>query len=260
MEAAFFSWENYQVALMFYLMLFSMGLRIVVGRALRLVPEIRQMQDLNRETAEKRRQEWPDYDAVQKFGLWALPFYLLFFFGVIPFFLTAEAQPWWHIPLDAFVILMVYDFVYYLAHRFVFHGGGPLVWMHAVHHRQKNPCKKDAAYIHPLESILGLGLFAFSVACAGLLLGDFHVVTMLIALTVFGLANMQNHTLFESDYFPFRYMFYISKMHHVHHSRFSAGNFATISLFYDWLFGTYDTGEGWGKNRRKLAGQASVSQ
>jgi sterol desaturase/sphingolipid hydroxylase (fatty acid hydroxylase superfamily) len=45
----------------------------------------------------------------------------------------------------------------------------------------------------------------------------------------------------------------MSDMHHVHHARFIGGNFATISLFYDWLFGTYDTGDGWGKRKRPNA-------
>ena len=40
-------------------------------------------------------------------------------------------------------------------------------------------------------------------------------------------------------------MNYISKMHHNHHVRFTGGNFATISLIYDWMFGTLDRGEGY---------------
>lgn len=251
MEIPFFSIENYQIKLMFYVMLLMIVIRMTAGKLIGLLPEFRQMKELNRRTAEQRKAEWPDYVKVQRHGMWALPFMLLYFFGVFPFFLTAEPQPWWQIPLDAFVVLMVYDLVYYVTHRFVFHGSGPLVWMHAVHHRQKNPCQKDAAYIHPLESIIGLGLLMVSVASVGLVLGDFHVVTMILIMILFGLTNGLNHTLFESNYFPFRYIHYISKMHHVHHKRFSSGNFATITLLYDWMFGTYDSGDGWGKNRKQ---------
>ncbi len=62
--------------------------------------------------------------------------------------------------------------------------------------------------------------------------------------------NNHNHDLWEEHHFPFKYLSYTSKMHHNHHARFTGGNFATISLFYDWLFGSYDTGNGWGKFKR----------
>lgn len=258
MESAFFSFENYQFKLMLYLTVASMALQVMGARLLRLVPEFRQLQDLNREAAEKRRQNWPGYDAVQRHGIiWALPFNILFFFGVFPFFLTEAPQPWWNMLLDIFAVLMFYDLIYYFTHRFVFHDGGPLVWMHAVHHQQKNPCRKDSSYIHPLESVIGLALFTISVALPGLLLGDLHWLSLLVCLLAFGVINTHNHALMETDYFPFRFLKYISDMHHVHHLRFSSGNFATITLFYDWLFGTYDTGEGWGRSRQKTreAGQ-----
>jgi hypothetical protein len=29
------------------------------------------------------------------------------------------------------------------------------------------------------------------------------------------------------------------------HARFTGGNFATVSLLYDWMFGTLDTGKGY---------------
>ena len=34
-------------------------------------------------------------------------------------------------------------------------------------------------------------------------------------------------------------------MHHNHHARFTGGYFATISLLYDWMFGTLDNGDGY---------------
>jgi sterol desaturase/sphingolipid hydroxylase (fatty acid hydroxylase superfamily) len=32
-------------------------------------------------------------------------------------------------------------------------------------------------------------------------------------------------------------------MHHNHHARFTGGNYATITLLYDWMFGTLDGGD-----------------
>ena len=255
MEEAFFSFENYQLKLMMYVLVSFVAIHVLGGKLLRLVPEIRQLQDLNRATAEDRKKNWSDYNVIQKKGvMWAVPFNFAFFFGVFPLFLTADSQPWWSMLLDIFAILMFYDFIYYITHRFAFHDGGPLVWMHAVHHRQKNPCRKDSSYIHPLESIIGLGLFTASVGLMGLLMGDFHWLTLLASILAFGVINIQNHALMEANYFPFRYLKYISDMHHVHHTRFVSGNFATISLFYDWLFGTYDTGNGWRKDDKKSKG------
>lgn len=78
----------------------------------------------------------------------------------------------------------VLRFFYYLVHRFLFHDegfiGGPLIWVHAVHHRQHNPGRGDSSYIHPLEAALGLGLYAASIFVPSRLMGEFHVVTIVI--------------------------------------------------------------------------------
>ena len=41
-------------------------------------------------------------------------------------------------------------------------------------------------------------------------------------------------------YFPFRTLSWITAKHHVHHENMHKGNYATITLFYDKLFGTFD--------------------
>jgi sterol desaturase/sphingolipid hydroxylase (fatty acid hydroxylase superfamily) len=180
---------------------------------------------------------------------WA-PLSLLVIFGaVMPFCLTLATQPWWKVALDCSVILMVYDFAYYLTHRFLFHDsaflGGPLKWMHAVHHRQHNPCRRDSSYIHPLEVAIGLGLFAGTILVLSLVMGRFQVATLVVSWFAFSEINVHNHTLWEADHFPFKYLNYASKMHHNHHAKFTGGNFATISLLYDWMFGTLDNGDGY---------------
>ena len=161
--------------------------------------------------------------------------------------------------LDIFIILMFYDFFYYLTHRFLFHNGGflggPLMWVHAVHHQQKNPCRQDSSYIHPLEVAIGLGLFAGSILVLSLILGEFHVVTIILSWTLFSEINLHNHDLWEEQRFPWKYLSYMSKMHHNHHARFTGGNFATISLLYDWMFGTYDRGNGYKKLKQDQAQQ-----
>ena len=57
--------------------------------------------------------------------------------------------------LDIFIILMFYDFFYYLAHRFWFHGNGAMRKIHAVHHQARNPTYLDAHYVHPMRNFRG---------------------------------------------------------------------------------------------------------
>lgn len=228
-----------------------------VGRYLLLLsPAMRQTRELNQEAARERvkRSYYPPIQKRSKF--WGLMTQLVVFLLVIPFSVTLAPQPWWEILLDIFIILMVYDFFYYLVHRFLFHDGplgAPLKWVHAVHHQMKNPCRKDSAYLHPIETCLGIALYAATIGVLAIIMGEFHIVSTIVTFVAFSAINQHNHDLMEVDRFPFRYLKYMSDMHHVHHARFIGGNFATISLFYDWLFGTYDTGAGWGKHRHKNA-------
>ncbi|MBW8754192.1 MAG: sterol desaturase family protein [Sphingomonadales bacterium] len=227
----------------------------LAGRIFRLIPAFGASHRLNSETL-RQKMERPAYADNQRWNRKWGGIYIVLFFGlVIPFTLTAQPQSWSKMLLDIVVILFVYDFFYYLMHRFLFHDssflGGPLKWMHAVHHRQHNPCRQDSSYIHPLEVGLGLGLFVMTIFGLSFLLGNFSVVTFVITWMAFSQINLHNHTLWEADHFPFQYMSYLSRMHHNHHARFTGGNFATISLLYDWMFGTLDHGRGLRPESRK---------
>jgi sterol desaturase/sphingolipid hydroxylase (fatty acid hydroxylase superfamily) len=220
----------------------------LVGKyAFALIPTFRAAGRLNRETFQKKMEK-PSYAANQMWNRkWSLLYLVVIFGMVLPFCLTLAPVPWLNVLLDIAVILMVYDFVYYLTHRFLFHDGGPfngpLMWMHAVHHRQHNPCKNDSSYIHPLEIAIGLGLYVATIFVLSRFMGSFHVVTIVITWIAFSEINLHNHNLWESDRFGFRYLNYLSKMHHNHHARFTGGNYATITLLYDWMFGTLDGGD-----------------
>lgn len=256
MDMSLLASETYQWKLSLLAMILSLGIPPLLAPLLRLIPVFRKTHQRNRAAATERLKRGfyrPIQNRSKRSGLTA---YLLLFLLILPFTITAGAQPWWQIPRDVVVILMVYDFFYYLTHRFLFHDGGygpgPLMWVHAVHHQNKNPCRMDSNHLHPAETFIGVGLYSATIGLLGWLMGDFHVVTIVITVIAFSEINLHNHDLFESeDRFPYRYLRYASYMHHVHHARFTAGNFATITLLYDWLFGTYDTGQGW--NRPKPA-------
>ena len=252
MDSSLFSsiLEHYQWLLSLYAAVGIMAVTVIGKRVLLLIPAIRQTQALNKQAAQERitRSFYPPVQ--KKVRVWGLLTDVVIFALVLPFCLTLEAQPWWKFLLDVFVILMVYDFFYYLTHRFLFHDGplgGPLIWVHAVHHQQRNPCRMDSSYLHPLEPVMGLALYAGTIAALAAVMGPFHVATIVITWVAFSEINLHNHDLMEVDRSPYKYLKYMSFMHHVHHARFTAGNFATISLFYDWLFGTYDTGAGYKK-------------
>ncbi len=246
-------WENYQIKLSLITMAGIFLIPLVTRHIYNLIPAFASADKLNRDTF-KTKMAKPAYAANQKWNRkWAGLFIVIIFAGIIPFVLTPEMPVWWNLLLDCFVILMVYDFVYYLTHRFAFHQSawfdGPLTWMHAVHHRQHNPCRGDSSYIHPLEVAIGLGLYVFTIFGLSFLMGNFSVPTVIVTWIVFQTVNLHNHDLWETDRFPFRYWHHLAKMHHHHHARFTGGNYATISLLYDWMFGTLD----YGNTARKAA-------
>lgn len=213
-----------------------------LGRLLALNPTFKAAQQAN-QAAFTAKMAKPHYAANQNWNRkWSLAFLLVIFGMILPFCLTLETKAWWLMALDIFVILMVYDFFYYLVHRFLFHGA--LTWVHSVHHRQHNPCRWDSSYIHPIEVAIGLGLYIATIFVLSRFMGNFHVATIIITWVAFTEINLHNHDLWKADRFPFRHLNYMAQMHHNHHATFSGGNFATISLLYDRMFGTLDRGGG----------------
>jgi sterol desaturase/sphingolipid hydroxylase (fatty acid hydroxylase superfamily) len=250
MDNSLLSWlaEHYQWRLSLYAGLGIIAATMAGNWLLSLIPTVKAAQQLNKSTYQKKMEK-PIYAANQKWNRkWSLLYLAVIFGGILPFCLTPDGKPWLHKLIDIAVILMFYDFFYYLTHRFLFHQsgffGGPLVWMHAVHHQQHNPCRMDSSYIHPLEVAIGLGLYVASILVLSLFMGRFDVLTIVVTWFAFTEINLHNHDLWEVDRFPFRYMNYAARMHHNHHARFTGGNFATISLLYDWMFGTLDHGQG----------------
>jgi sterol desaturase/sphingolipid hydroxylase (fatty acid hydroxylase superfamily) len=188
--------------------------------------------------AEKRAMEKypPVMRATQRAGLVTN---VVFVILVCPFFLTLQPQPWWKILLDVAVILMFYDFVYYLTHRFLFHGQGYFRKVHALHHQARDPSYIDAHYVHPLETFIGVFLFVTTIPVVAMWLGPFHSVTVALAFLVFTQLNIINHCKIELPYFPFKTLSWISARHAAHHENMHKGNYATITLLYDKMFGTF---------------------
>lgn len=204
------------------------------------VPAFRRMRELNR-AADAIKLEKPRFrDAVHVNNRAASLANLVFFVTVLPFSVSLAPRELWRHAVDILIVLMVFDFFYYLTHRFLFHGK-LLRKVHALHHQARTPTFIDALYVHPIETCIGLALFLFSIPLVGAAVGaPLHPVSMAIATLIFTQLNTINHVFTDLPYFPFKTLDNITSVHAAHHVDMNQGNYATLTMFYDKLFGTYE--------------------
>lgn len=233
-------WANYDIIAAMAALAGIVTLSIAGKWLVFKIPALADMRERNRvEDKVKWKQEKypPVVRSTQRVGMSCN---IVFFVILLPFCVTLSPQPIWQIFLDMFIILMVYDFFYYLAHRFWFHGNGSMRKIHALHHQARNPTYLDAHYVHGLETFIGLGGFLLTVTLLSFALGDFQVATIVFTFVLYYQLNQINHTFVELPYFPFKTLSWITAKHHIHHENMHKGNYSTITLFYDKLFGTFD--------------------
>lgn len=213
-----------------------------VGRFLAFrVPALREMRDLNREADARKLSRQRFAAAVRVNNRAGLAANLVFYVAILPFSVSLAPRPLWRHAFDVVVVLMVYDFFYYLTHRFAFHGK-LLRKVHALHHQAHTPTYIDALYVHPLETVIGLALFLGTIPLVAAVGGaPLHSVSMAVATLLFTQLNTINHTYVNLPRFPFRTVTHITRIHAAHHVDMNRGNFATLSTLYDRLFGTYET-------------------
>ena len=117
----------------------------------------------------------------------------------------------------------------------------PLRRIHALHHQARQPTYIDALFVHPVETVIGLILFLGSIPLiAALSGGPLNAFSMAVATLVFTQANQINHTWVNLPHFPFKTLDHITSIHAAHHVNMNCGNFATLTMLYDWLFGTLE--------------------
>ena len=86
-------------------------------------------------------------------------------------------------------------------------------------------------------------LFLLSMPIVALIEGaPLHAGSAAIATLIFTQLNTVNHvfTKLPADSWFFRSVDYITGVHHAHHVDMNQGNFATLTMFYDKLFGTFE--------------------
>lgn len=233
-------WEHYNILGSLAALALIAGITIIGKWLLFKHPELAQMRQMNKEQDKlkwKKDKYPPMVRSSQQVGKYLN---ITFFLLLLPFCISMQAQPWWQMLLDGVIILMVYDFFYYCAHRFWFHGNGAMRKVHAVHHQARNPTYLDAHYVHPLETFVGLGGYMATVVVLAALLGPFHLATIVVTFVLYFQLNQINHVYFKIPHFPFNTLNWIVAKHHVHHENMHKGNYATITLLYDKLFGTLD--------------------
>jgi sterol desaturase/sphingolipid hydroxylase (fatty acid hydroxylase superfamily) len=204
------------------------------------VPVLREMRDRNLAADEPKRvrkvyrETLPGNIRAAKWQ--ALGFYAL----ILPFCINLEALPWWRYVVDVVAVLMLYDFTYYLTHRFLFHGK-PLRKIHALHHQARTPTYIDSLFVHPVETLIGQGLFQLSIPAVALATGaPLNAFAMVVATQIFANAGTLNHVWVDLPRFPFSWLQFLTTGHAAHHVDMNQGNYCQVTLFFDWLFGTYE--------------------
>lgn len=137
----------------------------------------------------------------------------------------------WRGALEILGILVIYDFLYYLLHRYPFHQWGYLKRVHAVHHKAKNPIAIDSLYLHPVENFLGLALLLF---CTWLV-GPVNLYAFGVCFFIYSWLNIIVHCGVDMG---IPYLGLLSRKHDLHHTSMRAGNYASLSPLPDLLFGT----------------------
>jgi len=137
----------------------------------------------------------------------------------------------------AFCLFILDDLLYNLAHRFL-HWRPIYPYIHKIHHRQFLPERGywDAAIEHPVEQIIGLGVFWVSmrtvVATTGL-----HLVGFIFATAFYSFFNIVNHMPYDTQ-FRFLGFEYSTRAHEMHH-RIPQCNFSKSCMHWDWMLGTF---------------------
>jgi sterol desaturase/sphingolipid hydroxylase (fatty acid hydroxylase superfamily) len=162
----------------------------------------------------------------------ALVFVLVYV--LYPWLIAEGAPSWGRLGLDVFLVLLLYDFLYYLMHRFLFHEWSVLRRVHVVHHAVRHPHAIDSLYLHPVETFLGVVLL---IACC-LVVGPVHPVSFCVAFAVYSFLNILVHSGLDLPCFPLRALSYLARKHDIHHTSMKGGNYASLTPVFDKLFGT----------------------
>ena len=110
---------DWKAALAFFVTL--VVLTTVGRRLIFLIPAYQEMRRLNRETDRTKLAKARFKKSVKASNQAGLYTNLAFYVTVLPFSISLESRPFWQSLVHIVAVLMVFDFFYYLTHRFLFH-------------------------------------------------------------------------------------------------------------------------------------------
>lgn len=163
--------------------------------------------------------------------------YAFLYFAGPRLFIATGRSPLWSLA-EGIAVLLVYDFFYYLVHRYPFHEWGILRRVHSVHHIARNPTAVDSLYMHPAENAIGLGLLLVVFASLAPLFGGMSVYTFGWVFFVYSLINVVVHAGIDFRgllFAPFRSF---ATRHNKHHVNMNGRNYASVTPIWDLVFGT----------------------
>lgn len=155
-------------------------------------------------------------------------------YGAYDLLFVDAPTPVWVMLWQLVAILGIYDFAYYLMHRFAFHQWAWLKKVHAVHHTVRHPNAVDSLYLHPIETFLGLFLLMVCTA----LVGPVSPATFGLVFAAYSFLNILVHAGLDVPVLGLRSLGYLARKHDIHHTSMRGGNFASITPIWDRVFGT----------------------
>lgn len=156
---------------------------------------------------------------------------------------------WWLVPLFMFFMGSALYWVHRLGHTLVWR-----LWFEAHvtgHHLQQYPGKSFSNPVYRQNTLDKYHLNSWTYAAAALLvLFIFQrwsrppniALLYLTALTALFLAAEErlHHYVHTTKDAPYPWLTYIREMHHRHHTGSMKRNYAVLSLWLDWLYGSLD--------------------
>ena len=135
---------------------------------------------------------------------------------------------------EVIATLLFYDFCYYFMHRGMHHPKA-MKFVHGVHHYVRFPTSMESIYLHPVENLAGLGLLMASVA----LLGPISMEAFCIVFFLHSTFNILVHSNLALPHPAFKFFNFLALKHDLHHGKHLNRNYASLTPFWDLMFGTY---------------------
>ena len=134
---------------------------------------------------------------------------------------------------EVLAVLLLYDFAYYWLHRLM-HTKKGMRWVHGRHHEVRNPTAMESFYLTPYELFAGLGLL---LACTWAL-GPVSIYSFAVVFFIHSTLNITVHSGLMSKRILLWPIDHLTHKHYTHHAGNYDNNFASLTPFWDMLFGT----------------------